>query len=287
MWYFCALLKGAIFNRKWGVSRSMDSINDVLNAAKQYCREHTSEATYQYYISDIKAVSFENSNTITLEIRNAFILSIVSDRYATTLKDAFKSVLGFDVDLKFVTPKEGGDEEGKEKKPKLDEKSLPSGRYDFTFENFIKGPSNQFAYAAAQAVAANPSGAYNPLFIYGPSGLGKTHLLNAIQVEIKKNHPDFNIVYVDCEMFTNEIITAVKTATTEQFRDKYRKADVLLIDDIQFLAGKESTQEEFFHTFNTMHNDGRQIVKGDQEPGGASAHPVRVGLDSRHPAAGF
>ena len=205
----------------------MDSINDVLNAAKQYCREHTSEATYQYYISDIKAVSFENSNTITLEIRNAFILSIVSDRYATTLKDAFKSVLGFDVDLKFVT---------------------------------------QFAYAAAQAVAANPSGAYNPLFIYGPSGLGKTHLLNAIQVEIKKNHPDFNIVYVDCEMFTNEIITAVKTATTEQFRDKYRKADVLLIDDIQFLAGKESTQEEFFHTFNTLHNDGRQIVIASDRP---------------------
>ena len=130
----------------------MDSINDVLNAAKQYCREHTSEATYQYYISDIKAVSFENSNTITLEIRNAFILSIVSDRYATTLKDAFKSVLGFDVDLKFVTPKEGGDEEGKEKKPKLDEKSLPSGRYDFTFENFIKGPSNQFAGGCGQPV---------------------------------------------------------------------------------------------------------------------------------------
>ena len=244
----------------------MDSINDVLNAAKQYCREHTSEATYQYYISDIKAVSFENSNTITLEIRNAFILSIVSDRYATTLKDAFKSVLGFDVDLKFVTPKEGGDEEGKEKKPRLDEKSLPSGRYDFTFENFIKGPSNQFAYAAAQAVAANPSGAYNPLFIYGPSGLGKTHLLNAIQVEIKKNHPDFNIVYVDCEMFTNEIITAVKTATTEQFRQKYRKADVLLIDDIQFLAGKESTQEEFFHTFNVLHSAGKQIILSSDKP---------------------
>ena len=244
----------------------MDSINDVLNAAKQYCREHTSEATYQYYISDIKAVSFENSNTITLEIRNAFILSIVSDRYATTLKDAFKSVLGFDVDLKFVTPKEGGDEEGKEKKPRLDEKSLPSGRYDFTFENFIKGPSNQFAYAAAQAVAANPSGAYNPLFIYGPSGLGKTHLLNAIKIEIQKNHPDFNIVYVDCEKFTNETITAIKTATMEQFRQRYRKADVLLIDDIQFLAGKESTQEEFFHTFNTLHNDGRQIVIASDRP---------------------
>ena len=241
----------------------MDSINDVLDAAKAYCREHTAEATYQYYISDIKAVSFENSRTITLEIRNAFIMGIVSDRYTALLQDAFKSVLGFDVELAFVTPKK---EEEEPEKPKMDEKLLPSGRYDFTFENFIKGPSNQFAYAAAQAVAANPSGAYNPLFIYGPSGLGKTHLLNAIQIEIKKNHPDFNIVYVDCEMFTNEIITAVKTATTEQFRQKYRQADVLLIDDIQFLAGKESTQEEFFHTFNTLHNDGRQIVIASDRP---------------------
>lgn len=240
----------------------MDSINDVLDAAKAYCREHTAEATYQYYISDIKAVSFENSNTITLEIRNAFILGIVSDRYTAMLKDAFKSVLGFDVDLVFVTPKK----EEEPEKPKLEEKNLPSGRYDFTFENFIKGPSNQFAYAAAQAVAANPSGAYNPLFIYGPSGLGKTHLLNAIQIEIKKNHPDFNIVYVDCEMFTNEIITAVKTATTEQFRQKYRQADVLLIDDIQFLAGKESTQEEFFHTFNALHGANKQIIISSDRP---------------------
>ena len=115
-------------------------------------------------------------------------------------------------------------------------------------------------------MAANPSGAYNPLFIYGPSGLGKTHLLNAIKIEIQKNHPDFNIVYVDCEKFTNETITAIKTATMEQFRQRYRKADVLLIDDIQFLAGKESTQEEFFHTFNTLHNDGRQIVIASDRP---------------------
>lgn len=241
----------------------MDSINDVLDAAKEYCREHTAEATYNFYIKEIRAVNFENSNSITLEVRNAFILGIVTDRYTALLQDAFKNVLGFDVELKFVTPEQ---ESENSKKAALDEKSLPSGRYDFTFENFIKGPSNQFAYAAAQAVAANPSGAYNPLFIYGPSGLGKTHLLNAIQVEINRNHPDFNIVYVDCEMFTNEIITAVKTATTEQFRQKYRLADVLLIDDIQFLAGKESTQEEFFHTFNTLHNDGRQIVIASDRP---------------------
>ena len=266
MWYFCALLKGAIFNRKWGVSSFMDSINEVMEAVKAYCKEKTSDATYAFYIKDIKAVSFENSKTVTLELRSDFVMGIVSDRYTALLQDAFKAILGFDVEIRYVVaPPEDGVKPG-DSENQMDEKSLPSGRYDFTFENFIKGPSNQFAYAAAQAVAANPSGAYNPLFIYGPSGLGKTHLLNAIQVEIKKNHPDFNIVYVDCEMFTNEIITAVKTATTEQFRDKYRKADVLLIDDIQFLAGKESTQEEFFHTFNTLHNDGRQIVIASDRP---------------------
>ena len=144
--------------------------------------------------------------------------------------------------------------------------ALPGGRYDLTFENFIKGSSNQFAYAAAQAVAANPSGAYNPLFIYGNSGLGKTHLHSAIQFEIHKTHPDFNIVYVDCEKFTNEIITAIRSGTTEQFRLKYRAADVLLIDDIQFIAGKESTQEEFFHTFNTLHASGKQIVLASDRP---------------------
>ena len=242
----------------------MDSFNDVLDAAKAYCREHTADATYQYYISGLKAVSFENSNCITLEVRNVFICKIVSDRYTGLLKDAFKAVLGFDVEVKFTVP-QPEPEAAKEKRP-MDEASLPSGRYDFTFENFIRGPSNQFAFAAAQAVAANPSGAYNPLFIYGPSGLGKTHLLNAIQIEIHKNHPDYNIVYVDCEKFTNEIITAVKMATTEQFRQKYREADVLLIDDIQFLAGKESTQEEFFHTFNTLHGANKQIILSSDRP---------------------
>ena len=242
----------------------MDSFNDVLDAAKAYCREHTADATYQYYISGLKAVSFENSNCITLEVRNDFICKIVSDRYTGLLKDAFKAVLGFDVEVKFTVP-QPEPEAAKEKRP-MDEASLPSGRYDFTFENFIRGPSNQFAFAAAQAVAANPSGAYNPLFIYGPSGLGKTHLLNAIQIEIHKNHPDYNIVYVDCEKFTNEIITAVKMATTEQFRQKYREADVLLIDDIQFIIGKESTQEEFFHTFNALYEAKKQIIISSDRP---------------------
>ena len=241
----------------------MESFNDVLGAAKQYCREHTAEATYQYYISGLEAVSFENSNCVTLLVRNDFIRGILEDRYTGLMKAAFKAALGFDVEVKFTIPQpDPEEEEARESR----EERLPVGQYAFTFENFIRGPSNQFAFAAAQAVAANPSGAYNPLFIYGPSGLGKTHLLHAIKFEVAKNHPDFNIVYVDCEVFTNEIIEAVKNGTTELFRQKYRLADVLLIDDIQFLAGKESTQEEFFHTFNTLHNDGRQIVIASDRP---------------------
>ncbi|MGN0974906.1 MAG: chromosomal replication initiator protein DnaA [Gemmiger sp.] len=243
----------------------MDSFNDVLDAAKAYCKEQTADATYEYYISGLEPVSFENSNCVTLAVRNDFICKIVSYRYTGLLKEAFKKVLGFDVEVRFVVPKTAAAPEVKKEETKKDV-VLPSGRYDFTFENFIKGPSNQFAYAAAQAVAANPSGAYNPLFIYGPSGLGKTHLLNAIQIEIKKNHPDFNIVYVDCEKFTNEIILAVRNNNTEMFRQKYREADVLLVDDIQFIAGKEATQEEFFHTFNTLHNAGKQIVLACDRP---------------------
>lgn len=241
----------------------MESFNDVLDAAKQYCREHTAEATYQYYISGLEAVSFENSNCVTLLVRNDFIRGILEDRYTGLMKAAFKAALGFDVEVKFTIPQPDPEEE----EARVDrEERLPVGQYAFTFENFIRGPSNQFAFAAAQAVAANPSGAYNPLFIYGPSGLGKTHLLHAIKFEVAKNHPDFNIVYVDCEVFTNEIIEAVKNGTTELFRQKYRLADVLLIDDIQFLAGKESTQEEFFHTFNTLHNAGKQIVIASDRP---------------------
>ena len=243
----------------------MDSFNDVLSAAKAYCKERLVDATYNLYIDGLEAVSLEGSGKVVLAVRNDFICTIVRDRYTPLLKEALAAVLGFDVEVELVVPVAAPEKPAPEPE-KPAPVSAPSGKYDFTFENFIKGPSNQFAYAAAQAVASNPSGAYNPLFIYGQSGLGKTHLLNAIQVEIKKNHPDFNIVYVDCEKFTNEIITAIREGNTESFRQKYRAADVLLVDDIQFIAGKESTQEEFFHTFNTLHNAGKQIVLASDRP---------------------
>ncbi len=239
----------------------MDSFNDVLQAAKSYCKERLVDATYNLYIEGLEPISFDASGAIVLSVRNDFICKIVNDRYIPLLNDAFKSVLGFDVTIKLVVPVQPDPAEAPGEVP-----AVPSGHYALTFENFIKGSSNQFAYAAAQAVAANPSGAYNPLFIYGNSGLGKTHLLSAIQAEIHKNHPDFNIVYVDCEKFTNEIILAIRNGNTEEFRLKYRAADVLLVDDIQFIAGKESTQEEFFHTFNSLHGAGKQIVLASDRP---------------------
>lgn len=237
----------------------MDSFKDVLIAAKDYCKEKIAEATYNLYIDGLEAISFEDSSQITLSVRNEFLCKIITDRYLNLLKEAFKEVLGFEIAVHLVVPSTPPHEvviaQQYDSNP-----SSPQGTYEYTFENFIKGASNQFAFAAAQAVAANPSGAYNPLYIHGNSGLGKTHLLNAIQIEIKKNNPDFVIMYVTCEQFTNELISAIRIGGTENFRAKFRAADLLLIDDIQFIAGKEATQEEFFHTFNALHGANKQIV---------------------------
>ena len=243
----------------------MDSFKDVLEAAQMYCKAQMAEPTYNLYIDGLEPISFEDSSHITLSVRNDFICKIVTDRYLGLLKEAFKTVLGFDVDITLVVPSTPPHEVVLAQQYEANPAS-PQGNYEFTFENFIKGPSNQFAFAAAQAVAANPSGAYNPLFIYGGSGLGKTHLLTAIQTEIKRTHPDFVIMYVTCEQFTNELIAAIRAGSTEDFRMKYRVADLLLVDDIQFIAGKEQTQEEFFHTFNTLYESGRQIVLTSDRP---------------------
>ena len=136
----------------------------------------------------------------------------------------------------------------------------------FTFDNFVVGSSNRFAHAAAVSVANNPAETYNPLFIYGPSGLGKTHLLYAIASVVHKNHPSYNIVYIKGDQFTNELIAALQEGRNNEFRNKYRNADLFLVDDIQFIAGKESTQEEFFHTFNNLYENHHQIVLTADRP---------------------
>ncbi|MEW5894872.1 MAG: chromosomal replication initiator protein DnaA [Candidatus Omnitrophota bacterium] len=136
----------------------------------------------------------------------------------------------------------------------------------FSFDNFVVGPSNRFAFAACQAVADSPAKSYNPLFLYSQVGLGKTHLMQSIAHEIKKRHPALTCVYLSSETFTNDLINAIRHRSTSQFKDRYRNIDVLLIDDIHFIAGKESTQEEFFHTFNTLHNNHKQIIVSSDRP---------------------
>jgi len=136
----------------------------------------------------------------------------------------------------------------------------------YTFDNFVIGPGNRFAHAAAYAICEAPARQYNPLFIYGPVGLGKTHLMQSIAVEMKRRNPGFSVLYISSEQFTNQLITAIQTRTTQQFRNKYRNLDLLLIDDIHFIAEKEATQEEFFHTFNTLYDAHKQIIVSSDRP---------------------
>ena len=178
------------------------------------------------------------------------------------LNEAIEATMGFQVEIEIIT-----ETSKKEEKEQLVTDSTTSyNNYELSFDNFIVGSSNKFAYAAAQAVATTPGQAYNPLFIYGNSGLGKTHLLNAICLEIKKNNPSSKIIYTRGEDFTNELVQSLERKTMPAFHDKYRTADILLVDDIQFIAGKTQTQEEFFHTFNALTQENKQIVLTSDRP---------------------
>ncbi len=249
----------------------MDSFEDVFLAVKEYCKERVTAPAYTVFFERLKIRDFDGS-TVTILTHAEFVRTSLTSRYMPLLKEAFLAILGLDVDVAIEVEAAAQQEEPKADAvaqtvvPGTGVSNDAAGNYDYTFENFIVGSNNKFAHAAALAVATNPSANYNPLFIYGPSGLGKTHLENAIRLEIQKNHPEFKILYVDGEAFTNEIITAIRTNSTAEFHQKYRQADVLLVDDIQFIGGKESTQEEFFHTFNALYNAGKQIVLASDRP---------------------
>lgn len=200
-------------------------------------------------------------NKLVLCSPSEFRKEIIETRCIPYIQDAMKELFQMDVEVQVLSKDELDLYHNRNKKPQFIEYNP-----QFTFDRFIVGPSNRFAHAAAVAVANKPAETYNPLFIYGPSGLGKTHLLYAIAGEINKRHPDYNIVYIKGDQFTNELISSLQEGRNVEFRNKYRNADLFLVDDIQFISGKESTQEEFFHTFNNLYENHRQIVLTSDRP---------------------
>ena len=213
------------------------------------------------WLDDAEVVELNEDNLI-LYSPSDFRREIIRRRCTDYIHDALKEIFNSDAKLLVF-----GDEELNARKQKGKSPTSMDFNPQFTFDNFVVGPSNRFAHSAAIAVSKTPGQVYNPLFIYGPPGVGKTHLLYAIANGIRRDKPDANIVYIKGDQFTNELIDAIKNGKNIEFRSKYREADLFLVDDIQFIAGKESTQEEFFHTFNKLYEEHKQIVlTSDRKP---------------------
>ncbi len=237
----------------------ISSINDIWSAVCEECKKTISEVAFNCFLKDLVPVSL-NGGEFVVSINNEYMRGVVEQNYTEVLQKALKAVMGIDMRVKIIY------EDDEEKIIKAEQFSDGLTFEDFfTFSNFVVGSTNRFAHAAALAVSNNPNITYNPLVIYGPSGVGKTHLMLAIKNQIKKNFPYRKIEYTRGEDFTNQLIKALQDGklglgTIDDFRNKYRGVDVLLIDDIHFIAGKEQTQEEFFNTFNTLLQNNKQIV---------------------------
>ena len=241
----------------------MDSFDDAWEVICSYCKTKITDVAYNTWISRIKPLKLDfESNTAYLVVPNDFHRQTLTRCYIPLLNEAFEAVFDNKFIISFKTPEEV---EEYKKAPEIKEE-IKDTNYEYTFDTFIVGSSNKFAHAACLAVATNPSHAYNPLFLWGNSGLGKTHLLYAIGNEIKKNDPSKVICYIKGDDFTNELIESLRLAKMSEFRHKYRQADILLVDDVQFIGGKESTQEEFFHTFNALYDAKKLIVLTSDRP---------------------
>ena len=257
----------------------IEEIREVWNMVKASFGDTLGESTINLWFGDIELISFEENDgifTLTMGTPREVKFKIIQDKYIDRIREEFCRQLGFEVKVNFIFT--GSAVAGDQIKTSVSElpaikkeatdnsATLPDYNFEYTFENFIVGSTNKFAQAACMAVANNPATNYNPLFIYGNSGLGKTHLLYATINRMKKNNPNVKIMYTKGEDFTNQMISCLANKTMEDFRNRYRKCDVLLIDDIQFIAGKISTQEEFFHTFNDLYERKKQIILTSDRP---------------------
>mgnify|MGYP005766214707 FL=1 len=245
-----------------------EELNELLTKAKELLKNEVTKIAYETWIRDLDIESAENNN-IVLIANNAFQKESILSRYHDLFKNTFNYITNRNCEITVILKDDVSEEELQVAKQLSNTvNNYPNSTLNpkYTFESFVVGNNNRFAHAAALAVAEAPATAYNPLFIYGGVGLGKTHLMQAIANEILLNNRSAKILYVTSETFTNQLINAIKDGKGEMFRNKYRNIDVLLIDDIQFIAGKERIQEEFFHTFNTLHENRKQIIISSDKP---------------------
>lgn len=244
-------------------------LEELLTKAKDLLKEETTKISFDTWIKDLDIQSMENGNVVLLS-STTFNRDTVYARYHDLLVNTFNYLTNKECSVSILSKEEMEIDSNNGQAVLNENKNVgyinPTLNPKYTFDSFVVGNNNRFAHAAALAVAESPATSYNPLFIYGGVGLGKTHLMHAIGNEIQKNNKNANILYVTSENFTNQLINAIKDYKNEQFRNKYRNIDVLLIDDIQFIAGKERVQEEFFHTFNTLHESGKQVIISSDRP---------------------
>ena len=255
-----------IFAIKGLKQMSSENLKELWSKAKELLKDETTVITYQTWIQPLELKSV-NNNVIVLVASNPFQKDTIESRYLTLLTNTFNFITNKKCNV-IIKLKDEEDAIQNSVKPIANNKNLINSGLNpkYTFDTFVVGSNNKFAQAAAMGVADNPGSKYNPFFIYGGVGLGKTHLMHAIGNQILMNNSNINILYVTSETFTNQLINALRDQATEKFREKYRNIDVLLIDDIQFIANKKSTQEEFFHTFNTLYESGKQIVLSSDKP---------------------
>lgn len=252
----------------------MKNIDDLWNQALVKIEKKLSKPSFETWLKSTTAHSLQN-DTLIITAPNEFARDWLESRYLKLISETIYDLTGEELIIKVVIPQTQSESEleqhaSTKKVQKNDEEhsEVPQNMLNpkYVFDSFVIGSGNRFAHAASLAVAEAPAKAYNPLFIYGGVGLGKTHLMHAIGHYVIEHNPSAKVVYLSSEKFTNEFINSIRDNKAVEFRNKYRSVDVLLIDDIQFLAGKESTQEEFFHTFNTLHDDNKQIIISSDRP---------------------
>lgn len=241
----------------------MNSYTEFWQAILDFCRENMNTIAFNMWIEPLKLIKIEAERVIIAA--PGFKIELLISKYKNLIEEAFFNIMGFNVEVEFI-PFENIPKENNEETAKTDSSSLNIENTKLTFNNFVVGPSNKFAYTASLRVAETPGSVFNPLFIYGNSGLGKTHLLNAIIEKIKSNKPDANILYITSENLMNDFYFALQIKTLHDFHNKYRSCDALLIDDIQFIAGKVQMEEEIFHTFNIFISEGKQLVLTSDKP---------------------